>query len=612
MWARRNSPTDKSPVSSRIAKPLAVVLCILFSIQAASAQDYGRWWWEVLAGFAKRDTENVRDGELSSSTGQSDLRVSTALNGFIVNPAVARFRVVLDTFLSGLGSERGGNSNRFGLGGEISGFPKGKFPFRLFARQRFFAFENDGLTDPLILLRQPDTGYDLGGDFRIRRGAFRGIRLMFEQNSIDFEDKSVGIDRRSRQSFEFQRAGSRFRHRVRLENSDWDSALSSIGMGDFKVYVDEGAAFAENWQWQTYATGLRRTLTYNGGAPSETDFIDVRNRFARLGPGGDELVARYDFRQRSADSAGGATSNQVAASYRRNLAGRWQVKPFVLLTDISSGDSSSFEPRLGVTADWQWARPGVQVTLTPGAAYGRPAFEVAGSSYKQSNLNLSLAGVVGAGRVAGLRKEFEFQISRNDLRLLSEPIEELPDLGISLTGFGVYDLFRARFTLRHHWDGMQFDTWADWFRTEQPGTADLGGFNSESLIGNLQFTARRGAITANVMRTEADRGPGTEQQVNSYGVGGIYRPWRDLQLRVWYSGTQRQLFFAPDIDGVTYKIGLRYQWGRVFFGGEYFNITDRSVGGSELVSRGVQWTLSSQFSGWLPVLSSVKRRGVIR
>jgi hypothetical protein len=399
---------------------------------------------------------------------------------------------------------------------------------------------------------------------------------------------------------------------VRLENSYWNSALSPVDMGDFKILVDEGATLDTNWRWQTFVTGLRRTLDYAGDDSFKTDFFEARNRFFRLGPDGNELELNYDFRLRSSDEVRDTTSNEVGASYRWNVSTAWQLRPFAQVTDLTTGSSSTFAPRVGLTASWRWARPAVQVTLSPGAAYGRPRFETSGSSYTKSNLNLVFTGVVGSGENRGLRKEFEFEVSRNDLRLLSSPIEDLPDLGLSSAEIGVHDSYRARFTLRHHWDGVQFDTWADWFRTERPATNDLGEFTSQTLMGNLQFTGRRATITGNIGHTETGSGPETEQQVGFYGVGATYRPWRHLVLHAWYSGTTREVFVAPDIDGETYKAGLRYQWGRFYLGGEYFQTSDRSPGGPDFSSRGFQWSLSTQFAGRLPIVSSVKRRGVIR
>lgn len=591
---------------------LAVVLSILLSPQIVPAQEYGRWWWEVTAGLAQRNTENIRESETTSSIGQSELRVSTALNGFIVNPAIASFRVVLDSLLTRVGSDRSVASNRFGLGGEISGLPRGKFPFRLYARNRFFSFDDDQMTDPVILLRQPDRGFDWGGGFQVRGGAFRGIRLSVDQSNTYFEDSAVGTEKRARQSLEWQRGGRRLRHRWRLENNDWNSALSPLGIGGTKILVEESAVLGADWLWETNATGQRRRLTYNGNDPSTTDFIDIRNRCFWRAPDADELELHYDVRRMSVGSARGTTSNQVGASYRWHAANHWQVTTTAQVNHASSGDSSTLAPRLGLGANWQWTGPAVQLTLSPAASYGRPKFDAPGSTYEQSILNLSVLGVVASGETRGLRKEFEVELSRNDLKLVAEPIEELPDLGISTAGVGVLDWIRGRLTLRHHWDGSRFDSSAEWRRIEQSGAPETGGFTSENLTGNLQFTGRSGSVTASIGRAEASNGPGLEQLTAYYTAGAVYRPWRYLQLRAWYGKTRRQVLLAPDIDGVNYSLGLRYRWGRVYLSGEYFDISDRSAGSSQFTSRGFQLTLSSEFSGLLPVRSILERRGVIR
>ena len=92
-----------------------VITPLLLILGAAQAfgQRYGQWSWDALLGIEGRRSSNLINGERVSDYGSRELRLSLGLNGFVLSPAVARFRLRFDTWFTDFGQGSGTDSTRW-------------------------------------------------------------------------------------------------------------------------------------------------------------------------------------------------------------------------------------------------------------------------------------------------------------------------------------------------------------------------------------------------------------------------------------------------------------------------------------------------------------------
>jgi len=225
---------------------------------------------------------------------------------------------------------------------------------------------------------------------------------------------------------------------------------------------------------------------------------------------------------------------------------------------------------------------------------------------------LGLNGSLAHGRSSGLRKELDFDMSRDELRLTSVPTLTLPDLGLPRDGLGTEDRYRSRLTLDHRWDSSHIGGWGEWTSTTSPASVVAAPFDTESLLGQLQFGTRGFAVAGTVGQTRVERFGLDEQDVSFAGASTSWTPRRYLKLRASYRSDTRKLVTAPDLDGERYEAGVTVRFGQLVLDGYAYETRERLDGGGERTNRGMTWSISTRFAGALPILTGTKRRGVVR
>jgi hypothetical protein len=83
-------------------------------------------------------------------------------------------------------------------------------------------------------------------------------------------------------------------------------------------------------------------------------------------------------------------------------------------------------------------------------------------------------------------------------------------------------------------------------------------------------------------------------------------------LRASYRADERQVDLGPDIDSERYEAGFDLRFGAFLLQAQAFETQEKLLGGMERSNRGVRWSLSRRFAGWLPVVTGLARRGAIR
>ena len=106
---------------------------LLVGVTPVAAQGYGQWWWVAEVGVEQRSSDSLIDGQSSGSHEQTDIRLSAALHGYVLHPAVGNFRVGVDALLAE--RENASDTDNLGFDANLGLFPRGAYPFRLFAKR---------------------------------------------------------------------------------------------------------------------------------------------------------------------------------------------------------------------------------------------------------------------------------------------------------------------------------------------------------------------------------------------------------------------------------------------------------------------------------------------
>jgi len=224
----------------------------------------------------------------------------------------------------------------------------------------------------------------------------------------------------------------------------------------------------------------------------------------------------------------------------------------------------------------------------------------------------SLIANVGHGSMDDLRKELEIEVNRNRLQITQPGPIVPPGLGFPLPGLGTEDLWRARLTLGHRWDSQFINAWGDWTRRQTDPLSNDELLTIDTLTATLQYGAHRFDLKMNVADSNVEETSQGEQSIRSAGLLASWRPWRSVSLRGSYRLDDRNVEFAPDIDGTQLEGGVRWQIGQFYLDVSYLEVVQQFSGGPETTLRSVAWRLSRRFGGWLPIVTGPKRRGVIR
>ncbi|MEE8412566.1 MAG: hypothetical protein V3S47_08675 [Acidobacteriota bacterium] len=590
----------------RVLLPLLVLLP-----GSVTAQRPGQWWWEAGVTLSERSFENEVDGQLLNEFNEDSVELSFDLHGYIVHPSVASFRIGIDALLSNVDAQRSRDTNRLGLAADLNLIPRGAYPIHLFLKRGVYDYAESADDDPFVLAGAPDTSTVWGGQVRLRKGLLAGVVAGLERNTIDFLRADVNSERGEREFLEWSR-GKRFHHRLRLERRLRDYGAVDLRIEDFFVNLDERGQISSSWNWEMFGRGLRRHVTVAGGPKSTTDNFRLRNRLLHKLRGNDLLDLRYTVGKTRFEDGLEIESHGFSMFYRRRLSAGVEIAPFGSYVTQSSGGREVKSPRAGISATWQKPFRTLDAMFSARASYGRVDYEGSPDDVDESQFAWGFNCSLAHGRSSGLRKELEFDVTRDELRLTSVPTLTLPDLGLPRDGLGTEDRYRGRFTIDHRWNASHVGGWGEWTSSKSSGAGVAAPFETQSLMGQLQFGTHGIGLSGTVGETNVERLGVDEQNVSFIGASASWTPRRYLTLKMSYRNDTRELATTPDIDGERYEAGVTLRFGQLILDGFAYETSERLDGGSERTHRGVTWSVSTRFAGLLPILTGTKRRGVIR
>lgn len=593
--------------------PVTLALAMLVP-SAAAGQSFGQWWWDAGLEVSERRYENRVDGTRVGRFDQSDVGLSFGINGFVIHPAVADFRLGVDAIFTSVESGRELDSDRTGYEGRLSLFPQGAYPARLFVRRQLFDYSGLTREDPLTLLGTPSTSTSWGGRLRLRRGPLRGAFLGIERSELDYLGPAAESRVQERQFFDWSGHGDHHRRRhFRLERS-----LEALGLVDFELEtltlnVDQHQKLTPSWRWDLNGVALRRNVRVGGGAEVDVDSLRLHSAWVNSPESrGDLLTVIYDGGLAGGSAAETVQSHAVTARYLWRRRKGWELTPFARLGYQEGPVETIQSPQVGLSANWRRAGPRLDLSITQAASYLLLLRSGARSSGTDSLLAFSLESSLGHGDESSLRQEVELSIARNELRLAGETLAGFPDLGAPLAGTGTQDLYRGRLTLRRRQGRLLATAYGDWSRREGARDGALADFELELSTYNLQLTAPRFSLLATAGDTRLRDERAGDQRIRFHSLAAAYRPVRLVSLRGSYRGDDRRVRLGPDVEGDRWEAGFELLIGAFVLEGLYFESNERLRGGSERTNRGFTVHLSRRMAGWLPVVTGTQRRGVIR
>lgn len=600
------SPSSWARNLDAVGRAAAVLLLLaLASPRSAASQEFGQWSWDAALGLTRRDYSNSLSDATVGTLGERDLGLSLGVNGFVLHPSVARFRLGLDAQLSSYRSERSRGTRRWGARGDLNVFPVGKYRVSLFGTRKLYDYSGLTEEDPLTLLGVPDASTGFGGRLRLTSGPLRGLLAGFERNRLGFLSREARAEVEERELLDWSRAGRTFARHLSLERRSHDYGTVDFATDDLTASYDHRGSLSPSWRWDAFAAVLRRDLAFEGKSSS---FDDVRATQHFVRTRGRGLV--------DLGYSGGLTrgeglsfqSHTVSGRYRWRPNERWDVGPFATYGVQASGGSTVRSPQLGASA--VWTRPGaMDISFSNSVGYALLQRGGTAGSRTDSLLTLAVGGSLGHGKEATLREELEASWSRNQLRLAGEALAELPDLGARLAGTGMEDLLRGRLTLRRRWGPVLCTGYGEWARREVPGVPSQGGFSLDTLTQSLQLGGSGFSLLANV--GEAKVRGAAAQEVRSRSVSASWTPWRLVSLTASYRTDTRELALAPSLEGDRVEGGVDLGLGAFVLQGHGFVTRERRPSLAERTNRGFVLTVSRRFWGWLPIVTGVPRAGVI-
>lgn len=592
------------------ASALCAVTSLLLFGAPAGAQRFGQWWWEGNLGVGQRSSDNDLDGQRIGSFAQQDLRISLGLNGFLGHPALGDFRLGLDLLFNQLEGSRKLDMDRTGVSLDLSVLPRGSYPVRLFYRRALYDYSGPQAEDPLALLRSSDTTTSWGGRLALRRGPFKGMLLGAERSRFDFLDPNSRQESYDREFLDWSLSGKRIQNHLRLEHRLRDYGAVGFETDDLTLNLDQRSELPRRWTWRFFAVGVRRALTVGESEESVIEDYRLRPQIQGTVRSRDLLDVNADLGSVRFDDGRSDDSRSLSFTYRWRPRETLEIAPFAQYAQQSSTDIELQAPRLGLTLSWSHEGPRFGARLSARGGHGTIESRRSGASLEESATSFGFSASLSHGTRESLRKELELELGRDELRFDRQLRFGFPDLGLSASRPGTQDFSRVRATLGKQLDRSSLTGWVDWSRSESDRQEASGRLN-ETLSSSLQVSIARLTLLANAGETAIEQGNAGQQDLTYFGARLTWRPKRWLSLGGSYRVDDRSLLFLGEVDSERWEGRLELRAGLLALQARVFETSQETTSGMR-TNRGVAWSVSRRFAGWLPIVTGTQRRGEIR
>jgi hypothetical protein len=588
---------------------LLVLILLLGFAPPAETQSFGRWWWQAQVGIEQWSNENRTADTSLSKYGQLGLRLSGSLNGFVVHPSIASFRLDLDTLFSRFDDSVLSASDDFGGGLELKILPRGGYPLRLGFKSTSFAYGLPPDGDPATLLTRPDRTFEWLGDWQVNRGLFRGLLLAFNRTNIDFLDPEAREGIHEQNLVQWSRTTGKIRHQIRARRRYDLYGTRDFEREDLALYLDERSIQTAPWSWMFTGSGISYT-TKSNGREDNVDQFRVFGKAFRPIRRADRIELELNGDSFRTEAEGASLRYGLRGSYRWYPKPHLQVAPFLGYVAQDSDTISFRSPRIGLSVIWNRQGPKLRSVLGFTSNTGQVRTSGTTEDSDQRQTSFALTETLTYGNPRRLLAELELGLSHNELDLRRRPLfDDESDL---IRAFERDDTARVRTKLRRIWGPRNLNFWLDWEHMDSSGELQPIPFVSDTFSANLQYTDRKISAIATVGDTSIDRLEGNNQELR-FGTASIsWRPLYFLRLDAYYRANRQSLILAPSLDTQSVEMRLHVEMGLLIFEARVFEATEEFVDSPSRTNRGFNWSVRRRFGGWLPIVSAPKRRGTIR
>lgn len=329
---------------------MSLFATLLLGAGPARAQRHGQWTWDGAVGIGQRSYRNDGgDGMLGYD--QGELRLSLGLNGFILSPAIAGFRLGADASFLRISDTGSRDTIQWGGRGDISILPRGIVPVRLYASHQRYEFGKES-SSPVTSSGAPDFGTTAGGRVRVRRGILGGLLAGYDWSRLEFVEPGSSPQDRGIGFVDWVAPVPRFQPHLRVERRDEEYGGLGYGFRDWVAGYDHRGPVLGTWTWQLSASGLDRETSYDPGPSTTTRTARVQSNLTR--PAGPGETISIDYGLGYGDVALGASSTtqigtaRYVGTFGRGFTGGSSIS----WTAARSGEISSSGPQASLSAGW--------------------------------------------------------------------------------------------------------------------------------------------------------------------------------------------------------------------------------------------------------------------
>jgi hypothetical protein len=438
------------------------------------------------------------------------------------------------------------------------------------------------------------------------------VALGFERTQLEFDAPGADSERRSSEFFRWVRTGGAVRHLFRLERREYQYGTADLATEDYTVTLGESGQLSPNWAWYLRGNGVRRDSSLADGVEQSAERFALNNRFIRsLGNSGNFDLG-YQVSRISTDPGGQSLGQGLSAGFRSPIGAGWHVRTYARFGHLDSDTLTTRTPSANVSFDWEKSRERLQLNATLDSSYAWVETDDGTMEQRERQLGYGASGSIAGGDPSRLRTEFSAELAASEVRLDQEPTLELPDLGFLDRAVGTADSYAARLDFEHRNGGSRLNGWLRWRRQESSPIQAGQALVNEAVTGTVSYNRSRFGLQANGGRTTVERETAAAQDVLHGGASLHWRPWWGLATRISYAVNRRQLTLGPDVDGSRWELNATLELGNLRLESRLFEQQDEVAGGGTRTNRGVRWSISTRFAGWLPIRSVAKRKGVVR
>src|SRR6266540_810802 len=413
------------PPAATVLHAVSFFLVLGLTCAVAAAQEFGQWSWDGSVSAAIRKYADRIEETRQKST-QNDYRLGLGVQGFVLHPAIAAFRVGVDGALSRYARTTSLDTKRIGYRGDLRVLPQGAWPLHVFATRQNYDYGTSSRDDALLLLAVPDRSTTWGGTVRLRSGPLAGLLAGIDHTKIDFATAATQSQTSAGQYADWSRGSAKLQQHYRLDRQSRDFGSYGYTLRDLTLTTDDHG-FVRAWRWDLSSAAIRRTID-TATAPAAA--FDLGRVQGHLGTAKPERAA-WDLAWNSGVSGAGSNKVQthsMVGRYLRRIDGGFQLAPTVGFGVQRSPSSHVTSPQAGLGVNWNGHRRSFDLAASAVAGYLLLNSSGRDGSSRQSRISTSFGASVGHGNESGFRQQFEVSASRNQLRIAGDSFANTPEL----------------------------------------------------------------------------------------------------------------------------------------------------------------------------------------